>query len=631
MSNLIRGVIFDWAGTTIDFGCFAPLNVFVEIFKKKGIDITVDEAREPMGMSKKDHVRAILSIPRVSKLWEQKKGRSYLEIDVDDLYEDFEPLLMETLHRYTDIIEGVIPVCEELRKRNIKIGSTTGYTKEMMKVIVSCSAKKGYKPDCIVTAEDVAGEGRPSPSMIFKNMQKLEIYPPKSIVKAGDTISDIKEGINAGVWSVGVIKGSSEMGLKKQEFESLTPREREESMKKVRKAFMDAGADFVINDMSEMPNLIDKINSQINDYVLLTPGPLSTTKSVKNAMLSDWCTWDDDYNSIIREIRENLVDMATDDTDDYTAVLMQGSGTFSVESVIGTVIPEDGKLLVLTNGAYGNRIVEIANKLKIEKAVLDSGEKSPISIAALDNCLKNDPDITHVAVVHCETTTGILNDIEEIGQIVKQYGKKYIVDGMSSFGGIPMDVSRLQIDYLISSSNKCIQGVPGFGFVITKKSDLINCEGQSRSLSLDLFDQWTGMEKGKGKWRYTSPTHVVKAFQQALWELNEEGGIESRHERFKQNQKYLVEEMKSLGFKPLLEEHLHSPIITSFYYPKGSNFSFNLFYNYLKEKGYVIYPGKVSKAETFRIGNIGNVDKKHLKGLVGTVEKFLKSSELYAS
>jgi len=341
-------------------------------------------------------------------------------------------------------------------------------------------------------------------------------------------------------------------------------------------------------------------------------------------MLKDWCTWDNDYNNIIQNLRADLIKLASKKYEDYTAVLMQGSGTFAVESVIGTAVGKDGKLLVITNGAYGDRIAEITKVLKIDTIIQDSGETAPVDLVKLHENLTNNTGITHVAVVHCETTTGMLNNIEEIGKIVKQYNKIFIVDAMSSFGGIPMDISDLQIDFLVSSANKCIQGVPGFGFVIAKTKELKNCEGRARSLSLDLYNQWLGMENGCGKWRYTSPTHVVRAFCQAMTELEQEGGIVSRYERYKNNQKTLVAGMKKLGFKPLLPEEMHSPVITSFYYPEGnSGFSFIEFYNFLKGKGYVIYPGKISKALTFRIGNIGDVHEKDITGLLSAIELFL--------
>ena len=366
-----------------------------------------------------------------------------------------------------------------------------------------------------------------------------------------------------------------------------------------------------------------------NPYLLLTPGPLSTTRTVKMAMLRDWCTWDDDYNRIIRKLREDLTAMAAADSEEYTAVLMQGSGTFAVESVIGSTIPRDGRLLVLTNGAYGDRIAQIAGVLGIPHIKLDSGEVSPIDFDRMRETLAANPDLTHVAIVHCETTTGMLNDIETAGKIAKEYGKVFIVDGMSSFGGIPIDMSRLQIDYLISSANKCIQGVPGFGFVIARKSELAACKGYARSLSLDLYDQWQAMETGMGKWRYTSPTHVVRAFVQAMQELTEEGGVAARFRRYSDNQKQLTAGMKDLGFRPLLADHLHSPVITSFLYPEAATFTFHDFYAALKQNGYVIYPGKISNADTFRIGNIGDVHEEDIHGLLKGIRNYLQILNVY--
>ena len=622
---MIKGVILDWAGTTIDFGCFAPLNVFIEIFKNKGIEISVKEARKPMGMLKKDHIRAILSMPRIKKLWEEKYEREFNKSDVEGLYFDFEPALMKILPKYTDIINGVIPLCAELRSRNIKIGSTTGYTSKMMEVIMAETAKKGYSPDSTVTADDV-GSGRPLPFMLYRNMQNLGLYPPKSVVKVGDTVADIEEGINAGVWNAGVVTGSSEMGLTENEYNALSEEQKLETGNRVRKVFFDAGADFVINDLTELPALIDEINESKKQYLLLTPGPLTTTKTVKEVMLKDWCTWDNDYNNIIQKLRADLVKLAAKNTEEYTAVLMQGSGTFAVESVIGTTVGQDGKLLVITNGAYGDRIAEMAEVLKIDTIVQDSGEAAPVVPDRLRENLNSNPGITHVAVVHCETTTGMLNNIEAVGKIVKEHNKIFIVDAMSSFGGVPMDISELQIDYLISSANKCIQGVPGFGFIIAKKAELLKCKGRARSLSLDLFSQWQDMEKGSGKWRFTSPTHAVRAFCQAMRELEQEGGIAARYARYNDNQKTLASGMEKLGFMPLLPDEMHSPVITSFYYPKNCNFSFAEFYGFLKKKGYVIYPGKISKAPTFRIGNIGDIHKKDIAGLLSAIEMFLQRS-----
>jgi len=356
-----------------------------------------------------------------------------------------------------------------------------------------------------------------------------------------------------------------------------------------------------------------------NPYCLLTPGPLSTTKSVKVAMLRDWCTWDDDYHAIVQELRRKLVELATK-TGGYTAVLMQGSGTFSVEATIGTAVPEDGTLLVLINGAYGTRIAEIAQRLRIRVVTNDSGEVTPPDVGLLERTLASDPHITHVAVVHCETTTGMLNPVEAIGRIVKSFGKVFIVDAMSSFGGIPLDAADLGADFLISSANKCIQGVPGFGFVIARRDELEKTKDQARSLSLDLYDQWREMEEKGGKWRFTSPTHVVRAFAQAMKELEEEGGVKARHLRYRANHRVLVDGMRQLGFTCLLPDQYQSPIITSFLSPEHPLFNFEQFYGTLKSHGFVIYPGKVTSADTFRIGNIGDLHPEDMHRLIEAVE-----------
>ena len=361
------------------------------------------------------------------------------------------------------------------------------------------------------------------------------------------------------------------------------------------------------------------LNKVVNPYLLLTPGPLSTTQRVKQQMLRDWCTWDKDYNQIVQQIRNQLVNLATPQYG-YTATLMQGSGTFSVESTIGSVIPVDGKLVVLVNGEYGRRIDQIANKLGISTVVIDSGELAHADPQALDKVLREDPQITHVAMVHCETTTGMLNPLKAIGEVTQKHNKVYIVDAMSSFGGTAIDMAELHIDFLVSSANKCIQGVPGFGFVLANYTSMTAIKGLSRSVSLDLYDQWRCMEDNQGKWRFTSPTHVVRAFAEALKELDGEGGIAARQHRYSENQNTLVTGMKRLGFKPLLDAKLQSSIITSFHNPKHLNYNFNTFYEVLKEKGFVIYPGKVSQADCFRIGTIGDVWPSDIDKFIEAVE-----------
>lgn len=358
-----------------------------------------------------------------------------------------------------------------------------------------------------------------------------------------------------------------------------------------------------------------------NPYLLLTPGPLSTSKTVKAAMLRDWCTWDDDYNlHVVQDIRGRLVRMATTaGIDRYTSVLMQGSGTFGVESVIGSSVPQDGKLLIVSNGAYGNRMVQIAEALHISHLVYALPEVSSPDRLEVRRLLDENPDVTHLSVVHCETTTGILNPVKEIVALAREYGVISIVDAMSSFGGIPLDVDQWGIDFLISSANKCIQGVPGFSFIVANKESLMKCQGQARSLSLDIFGQWEAMEKGGGKWRFTSPTHVVHAFLQALVELEQEGGVEKRFERYATSQRALVAGMRCMGIDTLLPDSLHSPIITAFISPSSESYSFIRFYNELKKNGFVIYPGKVAESDTFRIGNIGEVYPADIQRLVEVI------------
>ena len=368
------------------------------------------------------------------------------------------------------------------------------------------------------------------------------------------------------------------------------------------------------------------VNERDTQYLLLTPGPLTTTRTVRESMMQEYSTWDVDYNGIVQSIRTRLVELATSDAanpDTHTAVLMPGSGTFTVESVVGSVIPSDGKLLVLNNGAYGARITTIARMLKVDTVELGQAEIEPTDLGQVEQMLADDPAITQVAMVHCETTTGMLNPVEAVGEIVRRLGRVFILDAMSSFGGIPMSMELTGAHYLISSANKCIQGVPGFGFVVADRAMLEATEGWSRSHSLDLFDQWREMETNGGKWRFTSPTHVVSAFARALDELKEEGGIEARHTRYVANQKIMVKGMRALGFRTLLGDDLQSPIITSFYYPDDAEFEFQKFYDALKSRGFVIYPGKVSHAQCFRIGSIGDVQPEDMTELVGRISEVI--------
>ena len=278
----------------------------------------------------------------------------------------------------------------------------------------------------------------------------------------------------------------------------------------------------------------------MKNYKLLTPGPLTTTDTVKQQMLFDHCTWDDDYKKITLEIIDELLTLAHVDKEKYTAVLMQGSGTFGVEAVLTSVIGKDDCLLICANGAYGKRMAEIAKYAGIDYHLyMEDYDKVP-SAQKVEELLNEYPEITHVSMVHSETTSGILNDIASVAEVVKAHNKTFIVDAMSSFGGVDIEVEKLGIDFIISSANKCIQGVPGFSFIICDREKLLASKGKARSLSLDILAQWETMSKD-GKWRFTSPTHVVLAFAQALKELKAEGGIPARNRRYCKNNRILIE------------------------------------------------------------------------------------------
>jgi 2-aminoethylphosphonate-pyruvate transaminase len=354
------------------------------------------------------------------------------------------------------------------------------------------------------------------------------------------------------------------------------------------------------------------------DKILFTPGPLTTSQTIKQAMLRDLGSRDIEFISIVKDIRNKLVRLGQVGTDEYTTVLMQGSGTFGLEAVVSSTVPPDGKLLVIINGAYGKRLARIASVLKIETVTLEYPENTTPDLNEIESILKTDGKITNVTVVHCETTTGIVNPIREIGRIVAKSGAKYFVDAMSSFGAVPINLAECGIDYLVSSANKCIEGVPGFSFVLCKLNSLKETDSYARSLSFNLLDQYQGFEKN-GQFRFTPPTHSLVAFHQALEELEVEGGVPGRAERYSKNYDVLIAGMRQLGFKEYLKPEDQGYIITSFLYPDDPNFSFEKFYEILNSKDYVIYPGKVSDANCFRIGNIGRIFETDVKALLAAI------------
>lgn len=356
-----------------------------------------------------------------------------------------------------------------------------------------------------------------------------------------------------------------------------------------------------------------------HDKPLFTPGPLTTSRTVKQAMLRDLGSRDSEFIEVVARIRRRLLEVAGVSTGDgYEAILLQGSGTYTVEAVISSAISRQGKLLAIVNGAYGERIVAIARRHGIETVVIRCGECETPDLDAIRQAIQADPQLEMVAVVHCETTSGIFNPIEEIGRIVHEAGRRYFVDSMSAFGAVPCDFVACHVDYLVSSANKCIEGVPGFGFCICRRDALEASEGWARTVSLDLLAQWRGLE-GNGQFRFTPPTHVLLAFDQALAELEQEGGVVGRAQRYRQNYETLVAGMRKLGFVEYVPAELQGYIITSFRFPQDERFDFDEFYLRLSDSGYVIYPGKVSDADCFRIGNIGRLYPSDVRALLHAI------------
>ncbi|MCP3973801.1 MAG: 2-aminoethylphosphonate--pyruvate transaminase [bacterium] len=358
------------------------------------------------------------------------------------------------------------------------------------------------------------------------------------------------------------------------------------------------------------------------DSLLFTPGPLTTSSTVKAAMLRDVGSRDTGFIEMVRDIRRRLVELAGVGVDTHTAIPMQGSGTFGLESVLSSAVPPDGKLLAVVNGAYGRRIVALAEMLKIATVVIDVAEDRVPSASDVDTVLAGDSAITHVSVAHCETTTGIINPVVEIGEVVHRHGRQYFVDAMSSFGAVPLSMDEARVDYLVSSANKCIEGVPGFSFVIARTAALLATKGHARSLSLDLLAQYEGLE-ATGQFRFTPPTHVLRAFHQALDELDDEDGVVGRGARYRANYEVLVAGTRRLGLVEYLDPADQGYIITSFHYPEHDAFTFGEFYERLGARNFVIYPGKVTAADCFRIGTIGRIFPEDVRNLLDAIGEVL--------
>ncbi|WP_375691707.1 2-aminoethylphosphonate--pyruvate transaminase [Pseudooceanicola sp. LIPI14-2-Ac024] len=355
---------------------------------------------------------------------------------------------------------------------------------------------------------------------------------------------------------------------------------------------------------------------------LLTPGPLTTALSTKQAMLKDRGSWDGDFRAMTKSVCDQLLALVGDTSGAFACVPMQGSGSFAVEAMLGTFVPRDGKVLVLANGAYGLRAAETMRYLGRAYTLIDKGDYMPPRGDEVGAALDADPAITHVIAIHCETSSGILNPVAEISEAVYARGRKLLIDSMSAFGALDLNVNAIRYEAMVSSANKCIEGVPGFGFVIARKTELEAAKGNSHSLALDLHAQWATMQK-TGQWRYTPPTHVVAAFLEALRLHAEEGGVAARGARYARNRDVMVEGMRGLGFETLLKDRWLSPIIVTFFCPAHANFDFDRFYEAMKAKGFIIYPGKLTVVDSFRIGCIGQIDEHVMRRVVAAAGEAL--------
>ncbi|AVQ85161.1 MULTISPECIES: 2-aminoethylphosphonate--pyruvate transaminase [unclassified Variovorax] len=363
--------------------------------------------------------------------------------------------------------------------------------------------------------------------------------------------------------------------------------------------------------------------SSITSPILLTPGPLTTSDRTRNAMLRDWGSWDSDFNKITARIRERVLDIVHG-KGTHECVPMQGSGTFSVEAAVGTLVPRDGHVLVPSNGAYCQRLARICRVLGRKVTTIDYTEDRQVQPDDVERALAADPSITHVAVVHCETGAGVLNPLHEIALMAARHGCGLIIDAMSSFGAIEIDARKTPFDAVIAASGKCLEGVPGMGFVVVRRSTLEKCEGNCHSLSMDLYDQWVYMEKTT-QWRFTPPTHVVAALDEAIAQYIEEGGLAARGGRYARNCKALVDGLAALGLRSFLDQSIQAPIIVTFHAPDDANYDFKTFYQEVKKRGYILYPGKLTQVETFRVGCMGHFGEAGIPGAVEAIGQTLKA------
>jgi 2-aminoethylphosphonate-pyruvate transaminase len=596
---LVDLVVLDIAGTTL-FDGDAVHRSLAETLALAGVAASRDAINRVMGMPKPHAIAALIELDR---------GTPPDAAELARLSAAFERSMINHYRTSSEVREavGATDVMRRLRAAGVTVALDTGFGRAITDVILA-RLEWGVEVIDLTVSSDEVERGRPHPDMIVAAMNRAGIDDPLRVAKVGDTPADLLEGTRAGCrFVVGVTSGSHTAAeLETQPHTHLITSLRE------------------LLPILEGSSSVERTPGDISEPLLFTPGPLTTSAGVKRAMLRDVGSRDREFIEVIAGVRARLLEVVNPTgADGFEAVLLQGSGTYAVEAMLATFVPRDrGRLLVLDNGAYGARMSEIANTLGIDVVALAGPPTCRIAVGDVARALTPAARVTHVAAVHCETTTGVLNPIRDIGAIVRAAGCTFLVDAMSSFGAVPIDVVRDGIDALASSSNKCLEGVPGCAFVIARR-DLLEGATRSGSVVLDLGAQWRGFERD-GQFRFTPPTHVVLALDRALTELELEGGVSGRAERYRANHERLVAGMRVAGFTEIVGSEAQSYIITAFRWPGDSTFIFDEFYDRLRRRHFVICPGKVAGIESFRIGTIGRLYPADIDALIAAIGEVLE-------
>ena len=577
-------VVFDMAGTTVvDEGDVVAVALVRALKEVAATSVTVAEANGVMGLAKPLAITSLIT---------RASGTEPTATVVNDTHERFRALIIEHYKMSPAVreIEGASDVFRRLREAGVKVALDTGFSRDIIEVIVERLGWRRAGLIAAVVGSDEVVAGRPTPFLLYRAMELTGVTNIKRVVKIGDTPSDLHEGTNAGCARVvGVTRGSH-----------------------TRQQLIGHPHTDLIGDIS---SLIDTLELDPRPAIRLhTPGPANTSSAVRQAMMRDVGAWDKELTELVAGIRREILSIGGVNPATWDSVLLQGSGTFGVEAVIGSAVPRlddsgrSGKLLVASNGAYGERMIRIAESLNIPVFAARFAEDEPVNPDTIEMLLTKNPEVTTVAVVHCETTTGLVNDVEAIGRAIRRCSSdiEYVVDAMSSFGVYSIDWEAAGADWVVASSNKCLQGTPGLAIVLARRQRLELSAGRARSLAMDLFDQWRGFET-HGRFRFTPPTHVLSALKVALAEHRAEGGIVGRRQRYQQLHERLVEGMTELGYQLFLPQELRSCIITTFLYPGDPKFSYAELYQALQQRGFVIYPGKLTSVDSFRIGHIGDL------------------------